>query len=141
MLSIHLESIFYTRKVFESISFIWANARKRYHYYCFYLQSHASKMDNTFLPWKHWKELPLLIIVKKDVRKNQIVNFGPLITTVTLAFVTFKAMMLLQILSPVRQQIFAFVGPSFVKVGKIFVCSKTYKKDSSLNVIILVDLL
>ena len=83
---------------------IWVNffylgkCKEKIHYYCFYLQSHASKMDNTpIIIWKRLKKFPLLMIVKKNVRNIHIVNFGPtylmyLITTITLAIVTFIMM-------------------------------------------------
>ena len=35
----------------------------------------------------YWKKFPLLMLVKKNVRNLNIVNFGPLITTTIMAIV------------------------------------------------------
>ena len=111
---LNLKTIYFTGKV----SIIGANAehilqQTVQRYICklpFCLQSHASKMDNILVKMNilYWKKFPLLMLVKKNVRNLNIVNFGPLITTTIMAIViVMLSLVLLQILKPVNQHLCA----------------------------------
>ena len=118
---LNLKTIFFTRKVlfgqllsiFCSRLFrdIFVNCKEKTPTYCFCfcLQSLASKMDNILvMNFLYWKKFPLLMLVKKNVRNLNIVNFGPLITTTIMAIViVMLSLILLQILKPVNQHLCA----------------------------------
>ena len=69
----------------------------------------------------NWKILPLLMIVKKNVRNFQHVSFGPIITTKIVAIVGVK-MEIIFLSSPVNQLLLAHMDPGIAnpKVGRIF---------------------
>ena len=58
----------------------------------------------------NWKILPLLMIVKKNVRNFQHVSFGPIITTKIVAIVGVK-MEIIFLSSPVNQLLLAHMDP------------------------------